>query len=190
MEWISRESFLSVKTSFYNLPNPTPSRPRTSLLCQGICFRNWHWSSVYRRDSGKPPKLFPVAFFSRKLSPADRNYDIGNQELLATKLTLEERIHWFEGATHPFIVSTNHSTLEYLCTTKQLNARQALWSLFFTQFNFSISYPPGSKNVKADALSRLYPSEEQPSFPPSASYMLSRGRSTKRFGTMLPHNLL
>lgn len=39
---------------------------------------------------GDKPKLYPVAFFSRKLSPAERNYDIGNCELLAVKLSLEE----------------------------------------------------------------------------------------------------
>ena len=38
-------------------------------------------------------KLHPCAFFSRRLTPAERNYDIGNRELLAVKLALEEWCH-------------------------------------------------------------------------------------------------
>lgn len=36
--------------------------------------------------------------FSRKLSAAERNYDVGNGELLAVKLTLEEWRYWLKGA--------------------------------------------------------------------------------------------
>ncbi|KAK3515199.1 hypothetical protein QTP70_010600 [Hemibagrus guttatus] len=47
---------------------------------------------------------------------------------------------------------------------ERLNPRQARWALFFTKFQFTISYRPGPKNVKAEALSRLHgweePSEE------------------------------
>ena len=42
---------------------------------------------------------------------------------------------------------------------KRLNPRQARWALFFTRFHFTISYRPGSKNVKADALSRCHAPE-------------------------------
>lgn len=35
-------------------------------------------------------KLHPCAFFSRRLSSAERNYDIGDHELVAIKLSLEE----------------------------------------------------------------------------------------------------
>lgn len=52
--------------------------------------------------------LQPCAFFSRRLSPAERTYDVGDRELLAIKLALEEWRHWLEGATHPFLVWTDH----------------------------------------------------------------------------------
>lgn len=35
-------------------------------------------------------KLHPCAFFSRRLTQAERNYDLGDRELLAIKLALEE----------------------------------------------------------------------------------------------------
>ncbi len=57
---------------------------------------------------------------------------------------------------HPFTVLTDHRNLEYLKSTKRLNHRQARWSLFFTRFDFALTYHPGTQNTKADALSRLY----------------------------------
>ncbi len=116
--------------------------------------------AVLSQQQGNPVKLHPCAFFSRKLSPAEKNYDIGNRELLAIKLALEEWRHWLEGAQEPFIVLTDHKNLEYLREAKRLNPRQARWALFFTRFHFSISYRPGSRNLKADALSRLHAPEE------------------------------
>ncbi|KAL0150500.1 hypothetical protein M9458_054317 [Cirrhinus mrigala] len=90
----------------------------------------------------------------QKLSSAERNYDVGNRELLAMKAALEEWRHWLEGAQHPFTVLTDHKNLEYLRSAKRLNPRQARWAMFFTRFNFTVTYRPGSKNTKADALSR------------------------------------
>ncbi|CAJ0927360.1 unnamed protein product, partial [Ranitomeya imitator] len=98
----------------------------------------------------------PCAFFSRKFSPAERNYDVGNREMLAMKWAFEEWRHWLEGAKHRVVVLTDHKNLTYLESAKRLNPRQARWSLFFARFDFVISYLPGSKNVKADALSRSF----------------------------------
>lgn len=53
-----------------------------------------------------------MAFFSRKLSPAEHNYDIGNRELLAMKLVLKEWHHWLEWAKHPFMIYIDHKNLE------------------------------------------------------------------------------
>uniref|UniRef100_A0A3P9LGA0 Gypsy retrotransposon integrase-like protein 1 n=1 Tax=Oryzias latipes TaxID=8090 RepID=A0A3P9LGA0_ORYLA len=108
-------------------------------------------------------KLKPCAFFSRKLSQAEQNYDVGNRELLAIKLALEEWRHWLEGAEKPFIVWTDHKNLAYLRSAKRLNSRQARWCLFFDRFHFTISYRPGSRNVKPDALSRKYSSSDSSS---------------------------
>ncbi|KAK3527495.1 hypothetical protein QTP86_023021, partial [Hemibagrus guttatus] len=109
---------------------------------------------VLSQRHGDPGKVHPCAFYSRKLTTAEVNYDVGNRELLAIKEALEEWSHWLEGARHPFQVLTDHQNLEYLRGAKRLNPRQAWWALFFTRFQFTVSYRPGSKNGKADALSR------------------------------------
>jgi len=79
--------------------------------------------------------------------------------LLAVKLALEEWRHWLKGSKQPFLVWTDHKNLAYIQSAKRLNSRKARWALFFSRFNFSLTYRPGSRNVKPDALSRLYSSD-------------------------------
>lgn len=90
---------------------------------------------------------------------------MGDRELLVVKTALEEWRHWLEGAELPFVVWTNHKNLEYLKKAKRLNPHQARWALFFSRFNFSLSYRPGAKNVKPDILSWLYTPESSPTAP-------------------------
>jgi hypothetical protein len=122
--------------------------------------------AVLSQHSPSDHKLHPCAFFSRRLSPPERNYDVGNRKLLAVKLALEEWRHWLEGAALPFIVWTDHRNLAYIQSARRLNSRQARWALFFGRFDFSLTYRPGSQNGKPDALSRLY-SPEDPSTEPT-----------------------
>ncbi len=116
--------------------------------------------AVLSQHNGETPRLPPCVYFSRKLTSAEQNYDIGNRELLAIKLALEEWRHWLEGAQHPFMVITDHKNLEYIRSAKRLNPRQVRWALFFTRFQFTITYRPGGKNIKADSLSRILSPDE------------------------------
>lgn len=72
------------------------------------------------------------------------------------KAAFEEWRHWLEGTRLPFLVLTDHHNLEYIRSAKRLNPRQARWSLFFSRFDFKVTYQHGSKNGKADALSRQF----------------------------------
>ncbi len=119
--------------------------------------------AILSQRSPSDNKVHPCTFFSHRLTPSERNYDIGNKELLAVKLALEEWRHWLEGAGVPFLVWTDHKNLEYIRSAERINSRQARWALFFGRFNFTISYRPGSKNGKPDALSRIF--EVEPGFP-------------------------
>ncbi|TWW80241.1 Retrovirus-related Pol polyprotein from transposon 17.6 [Takifugu flavidus] len=79
--------------------------------------------AVLSQRSREDQKLHMCAFFHR-LSPAERNNDVGNKELLAVVLALQEWRHWLEGATQPFIIWTDYKNLKYLRNTKRLNSRQ------------------------------------------------------------------
>ncbi|KAL0159296.1 hypothetical protein M9458_043021, partial [Cirrhinus mrigala] len=96
-------------------------------------------------------------------SDVGQHYGVGDRELLAIKWALED--------SDPFTVWTDHQNLTVIRQTKQLNPRQARWALFFEHFHFHLSYRPGSKNAKADAISRQHQrdttsSEPAPVLPP------------------------
>lgn len=120
--------------------------------------------AVLSQRSPEDHKMHPCAYFSRRLTPAERNYDVGNRELLAVVLALQEWRHWLEGSTLPFVVWTDHKNLSYLRSARRLNSRQARWALFLGRFQFTLTYRPGSRNIKPDALSRQFtpPVEESP----------------------------
>jgi hypothetical protein len=99
-------------------------------------------------------KWHPVTFFSKSLSPVKWNYKIHDKEMLAIIRSLQEWRHFIEGAEHPFEVWTDHKNLEYFMTAKQLNRRQAHWSLYITCFDFTLHHKPRRSMGKPDALSR------------------------------------
>lgn len=100
--------------------------------------------------------LRPIAFFSKKLSPAECNYEIYDKELLAIIRAFEEWRPELEGHQGlPIEIITDHKALEYFMTTKQLNRRQARWAEYLSRFSFVIKYNPGKNHQKADALTRL-----------------------------------
>jgi hypothetical protein len=98
--------------------------------------------------------LHPVAFFSKKHSPAECNYEIYDKELMAIVRAFEEWRPELQSVINPIRVLSDHKNLEYFTTTKLLNRRQARWSQFLLQFNFKIVYRPGTAGGKPDALTR------------------------------------
>ncbi|KAL0153251.1 hypothetical protein M9458_051426 [Cirrhinus mrigala] len=87
----------------------------------------------------------PMQVDSSRLSCSERNRHSGSSGNFIS-----------QASTHPFTIITDHKNLQYLCEARRLNPRQARWALFFTRFNFTITYRPGSKNTVTDALSRQY----------------------------------
>jgi hypothetical protein len=98
--------------------------------------------------------LHPVAYYSRKLTPAECNYGIGYKELLAIVVAFEEWRPHLIGTSDPIMVLTDHNNLQGFLTKKLRNRRQAQWALELSEYNFKIVYRPGPKNAKADALTR------------------------------------
>ena len=99
-------------------------------------------------------KLHPVAFYSRKFTDAELNYEIHDKELLAIVATLKEWRVYLEGPKYPVTIYSDHKNLTWFTTTKKLNQRQVRWSEALSAYNFKILYRKGSENARADALSR------------------------------------
>lgn len=103
---------------------------------------------------GEDGILRPIAFFSKKHSATECNYEIYDKELLAIIRCFEEWRPELEGSELPIRILTDHRNLEYFTTTKLLNRRQARWSEFLSRFNFRIQYRPGKQGQKPDSLTR------------------------------------
>jgi hypothetical protein len=73
-------------------------------------------------------RLHPVAFHSRKMEPAEKNYDIHDKELLALVEAFKHRRPYCHGARFPILVFTDHQNLRYFTTSKVLNQRQVHWA--------------------------------------------------------------
>ncbi|ROT82642.1 putative uncharacterized protein K02A2.6-like [Penaeus vannamei] len=98
-------------------------------------------------------EIYPVAYHSRKLKSAERNYSTVEKELLAVVDGIKKYYFYLYG--DKFLLETDHMPLESLRTSKNANARLMRWAMYLQQFNFAIRYIKGSANVGADFLSRL-----------------------------------
>jgi hypothetical protein len=105
-------------------------------------------------QKGLTGKLQPVAYWSRKFSPPELNYDVHDKELLAVVEALRKWWYYVEGTPKQVTVLTDHHNLTYFTSTKELNRRQMRWYLDIAELNFTIKYRKGSENERADALSR------------------------------------
>ena len=98
--------------------------------------------------------LRPVAYASRKLAAAERNYSVYDKELLGLVFAFGKWHQFLYGALHPIKVFTDHSNLQYFRTRQLLNSRHLRWKLFLHSYDFRLFYRPGSANVVSDGLSR------------------------------------
>ncbi|XP_075112237.1 uncharacterized protein LOC142182147 [Nicotiana tabacum] len=93
-----------------------------------------------------------IAYASRKLKSHELNYPTHNLELAAIVFALKIWRHYLYGEKcHIF---TDHKSLKYLGTQKELNLRQRRWLELIKDYDCTIDYHPGKANVVADTLSR------------------------------------
>ena len=93
-----------------------------------------------------------VAYASRQLKPHEKNYPTHDLELAAIVFALKISGHYLYG--EKCFIYTDHKSLKYLPTQRELNLRQCRWMELIKDYDCVINYPPGKANVVADALSR------------------------------------
>jgi len=149
-----QESFTGLKTSFTMAPILRRfDHDRDIVVETDITdFISTAFLSQYDEEG----TLHPVAFFSKKHSPAECNYEIYDKELMAIVRAFEEWLTELQSVENPISVLTEYKNLEYFMTTKLLNRRQARWAHFLSQFNFKIIYRPGKSEAKPDSLTRRF----------------------------------
>ncbi len=110
-------------------------------------------SHTYEDDTERP-----VAFISRTLAPAEKNYSQLEKEALAIIFAVKRLRQYLAGRR--FTIYSDHKPLQHLFgESKQVPlmaaSRIQRWALTLNEYDYSIRYRPGSKICNADALSRL-----------------------------------
>ena len=93
-----------------------------------------------------------IAYASRQLKKHEQNYPTHDLELVLVVFALRIWRHYLYGV--PCRIFTDHKSLQYLFTQKELNMRQRRWVELIKDYECTIEYHTGKANVVVDALSR------------------------------------
>ena len=123
--WTSdcQKAFDTLKKRFTEEPIlqiPDPEKP-----FQIECDASKVATGAVLRQQGEDGLWHPCAYLSKSFTPAERNYQIYDRELLAIVRALEAWRHFLQGSPHPTEILSDHKNLTYFRTAQKLNRRQA-----------------------------------------------------------------
>ena len=151
VEWTNTtdDAFNSLKDAITNAPVLTlPDVGRPFVV--EIDASDHATGAILSQDLGNG--LQPVAFESRKLKPAERNYAAQEKEMLALVHALRAWQCYLQGPK--FTVKKDNRALTFVQSQKEISRRIARWIEFLQEYDYDISHVSGKENVAADALSR------------------------------------
>jgi hypothetical protein len=93
-----------------------------------------------------------VSYASHQLKHHERNYPTHDLELASVMHALKVWRQYLMGKHCD--VFTDHKSLKYIFTQKELNMRQIRWLELIKDYDMSLQYHPGKANVVAYTLSR------------------------------------
>lgn len=103
-------------------------------------------------SQGPVGKDSPIAYTSRLLNQAEKNYSTIEKELLAIVYCVNYFRPYLYG--RKFQLVTDHKPLVWLTSVKDPTSRLVRWRLKLDEYEYQVIYKAGKTNVNADALSR------------------------------------
>ena len=109
--------------------------------------------SALCQPCGDEGRDYPIAFASRQLNPAERNYTTTERECLAMVFSVKKFRHYL--LLNKVVFFVDHMAIKYLVNKADLSGRLARWVLLLEEFDYKVLHKPGKKHLRADHLSRL-----------------------------------
>ncbi len=138
--------------SFQELKNRLTTAPILALPIMGEEFTIYCDASKIGLGCVLMQKGKLIAYASRQLKSYEKNYPTHDMELAVVIFVLKIWRHYLYGEHCE--IYTDHKSLKYIFTQKELNMRQRRWLELLKDYDLNINYHPGKANIVADALSR------------------------------------
>jgi hypothetical protein len=104
-------------------------------------------------SQGEIGKDLPIAYASRNLNKAEKNYSTSEKELLAIVWGVKHFGPYLYG--RKFKIASDHKPLTWIMNVKDPGSRLLKWRIKLEEYDYEIVYKKGSLNTNADALSRI-----------------------------------
>ena len=139
-------SFSTIKSELSDAVLVVPSSDEELILrtdASDACI-----AAVLQTSSGQP-----VSFLSRVLTDAEKRYDIVEKEALAVYWGILRSRMFLLG--RKFKVLSDHKPIQYLFNSDKVSPKLLRWRLALQEFDFQVTYCPGTENTVADCFSRI-----------------------------------
>jgi hypothetical protein len=104
-------------------------------------------------SQGEIGKDLPIAYASRNLNNAEKNYTTSEKELLVILWGVKHFRPYLYGKK--FKIASDHKPLTWIMNVKDPGSKLIRWRIQLEKYDYEIVYKRGTMNTNADALSRV-----------------------------------
>src|ERR1700727_326825 len=105
------EAFNKIKKAIASAPVLAHANPEKPYILETDASNYAYGAILSQKQEGG--KIHPIAFLLKSRSPAEKNYDIYDKEMLAVVKALQHWRQYLERSQHPISIITDHKNLEY-----------------------------------------------------------------------------
>src|SRR6202034_2369203 len=132
------QSFENLKKAIASAPVLAHADPEKEYTLEADASNYAYGAILSQKQEDK--KDHPIAFMSKSMTPAEKNYDIYDKEMLAVVKALQQWRQYLERSKYPIHIITDHKNLEYWKAPRNLNRRQLRWLDLLQHYDFKIQY--------------------------------------------------
>ena len=136
----AKRAFTQLRQAFTEAPIPRHFDPECHIRIETDASGYAIGGVLSQLTSDNSGRWHPVAFYSRKMIPAETRYETHDGELLAIVEAFKTWRHYLKDCKHEVLVLTNHNNLRRFMNIKSLSSRQVCWAKELSRYHFRIDY--------------------------------------------------